>query len=279
MTAPVDREPPARRGMRVVVLVVVSLVWLVPSYLIIVNAFTPTEAYTGAPNWWFAGTDLLGNVRAAFAAANVGQGMLNSALYAVVGAAIAVGVSALASFAVVVMPCRRPAVWFWLIYIGTILPLQVFLSPLFTGYARVSLYDTQAGMILIYVVLTIPFAFFVIRNYMSAIPGTMLEAAQLDGAGWVRTFLRVHLPLARSALAAAFVFQFTWIWNDLLLGITLSTSPNIRPVMATLADLTGNYSTVGPPVVLAGALIASLPTIAVFFVFQRFFVGSLRLSA
>lgn len=279
MNGVVGQREGARRWVRVAVLVVVSLLWLVPSYLIVVNAFTPVASYTGSPNWWFAGTGLFGNLRAAFAAANVGDGMANSALYAVVGAALAVVVAALASFAVAVMPCRRPAVWFWMIYVGTNLPLQVFLSPLFTGYARLSLYDTQAGMILVYVVLSVPFAFFIIRNYMSAIPRTMLEAAQLDGAGWLRTFLRVHLPLARSALAAAFIFQFTWIWNDLLFGITLSTSPNIRPVMATLADLTGNYSTVGPPVVLAGALVASLPTVIVFFAFQRFFVGSLRLSS
>lgn len=257
---------------------VLSLLWLVPTYLIVVNSFTSSESYTGQAVWWVTGPDLLGNVAAAFETAAVGQGMINSLLYATVSAAIAVLISAAASFAVIVMPVKRPTVWFWLIYLGTILPLQVFLAPLFNAYASVGLYDTQFGMVCIYVAITIPFAFFVIRNYLTTVPTEMREAAALDGAGWLKTFLLIHLPLSRSALLAAFIFQFTWVWNDLIFGITLSTSPNIRPVMATLADLNGNYSTVGPPVALAGALVASLPTVVLFFVFQRFFVTSLKLT-
>ena len=259
-------------------LTVLSLLWLLPTYLIVVNAFTATDAYDGSANWWITAPDLFGNIAAAFEMASVGQGMLNSLLYATVSAAAAVLISAAAGFAVIVMPVRHPAVWFWAIYLGTILPLQMFLAPLFKAYASISLYDTQLGMVAVYTAMTIPFAFFVIRNYLTTVPVEMREAAALDGAGWAKTFFLIHLPLARSALLAAFVFQFTWVWNDLIFGITLSTSPNIRPVMATLSDLNGNYSTVGPPVALAGALIASLPTVLLFFIFQRFFVSSLKLS-
>jgi multiple sugar transport system permease protein len=260
-----------RRALTIAVLAIVAVIWLVPSWLLVVNAFVPSSDYTTSPHWWPTAFGLFQNIGAAFANANVGQGMLNSLYYAVVGAAIAVVIAAMASFAVVIMPVKRPMFWFWLIYVGTILPLQAYLSPLFTGYAVTSLYDTQAGMLLVYVALAIPFAFFVVRGQMSTLSTELREAASIDGAGWLRMFVQVHLPLSRSALLAAFVFQFTWIWNDLLFGITLSTSSNIRPVMATLADLTGNYSTFGPPVVLAGALVASLPTVAVFFAFQRFF--------
>lgn len=267
------------RRVLAVVLTLVSLIWLIPSYLLVVNAFTKGSDYSGTPSWWPTSWSFLDNVVTAFQNANVGQGMLNSLLYAVVGAGAAVLIAALASFAVTIMPVQRPTLWFWVIYIGTILPLQAFLSPLFTGYAATSLFDTQYGMLLVYVALTIPFAFFVVRGHMSGLPNEVREAASLDGAGWVRMFFQVHLPLSTSALLAAFVFQFTWIWNDLLFGLTLSSSPNIRPVMATLADLTGNYSTYGPPVALAGALVASLPTIAVFFAFQRFFARGLNPTA
>jgi hypothetical protein len=111
------------------------------------------------------------------------------------------------------------------------------------------------------------------------VPKEIAKSAQLDGAGWLRMFASIHLPLARSALLAVFIFQFTWIWNGQLFGITLSLSPNVRPVMATLADLNGQYSTVGPPVVLAGALVASVRPVVLFFVFQRFFVNSLKLTS
>ncbi|WP_420369462.1 carbohydrate ABC transporter permease [Curtobacterium sp. L1-20] len=261
------------------VLTVVSLIWLIPSYLLVVNAFTKSADYSGTPSWWPTSWSLFDNIATAFRNANVGQGMANSLLYSVVGAGAAVFIAALASFAVTIMPVKRPTFWFWVIYIGTILPLQAFLSPLFTGYAAASLFDTQYGMLLVYVALTIPFAFFVVRGHMTGLPNEVREAASLDGAGWVRMFFQVHLPLSTSALLAAFVFQFTWIWNDLLFGLTLSSSPNIRPVMATLADLTGNYSTYGPPVALAGALVASLPTVVVFFAFQRFFARGLNPTA
>ncbi|WP_091525233.1 carbohydrate ABC transporter permease [Microlunatus soli] len=262
-----------------VVVALIALIWLVPTYLIVVNAFTPAKEYTGSPSWWFASADIFSNIKAAFAGANVGAGMLNSLLYAVVGGVIAVLAAALGAFAVTVIPVKRPAIWFWVIFIGTVLPLQTFLAPLFNGYAALSLYDTQYGMILIYAALAVPFAFFVNRNFMLTIPKEVSEAARLDGAGWLSMLVRVHLPLAKGALVAAFIFQFTWIWNDLLFGITLSISPNVRPVMATLADLSGSYSTVGPPVILAGAIVASLPTIVIFFAAQRFFVNSLRLTS
>ncbi|WP_263632168.1 carbohydrate ABC transporter permease [Streptomyces sp. 8L] len=267
------------RAVRHVLVALISLLWLVPTWLVVVNAFTPSKQYTGSPRWWFGSWGILGNIRAAFTSAAVGRGLLNTVVYAVVGAAIAVVIAALASFAVTVMPVRRPAIWFWAIFIGTVLPLQTFLSPQFTGFARAGLYDTQYGMVLVYVALTVPFAFFVNRNFMMTVPREISEAAQLDGVNWARMFLSIHLPLARNALLAAFIFQFTWIWNDLLFGITLSVSPNVRPVMATLADLSGDYSTVGPPAVLAGALVASVPTVVLFFVFQRFFVNSLRLTS
>ncbi|GAA5014234.1 carbohydrate ABC transporter permease [Actinopolymorpha pittospori] len=268
-----------RSIVRNVLVVLLAVLWLIPTWLVVVNAFTPTKNYTGTPRWWFDSAGFLDNVQAAFDTAGVGQGMVNTLIFAVVGGLVAVLIAAAASFAVVIMPVRRPGLWFWLIFLGTVLPLQTFLSPLFTGYARTNLYDTQYGMVLVYVALTIPFAFFVNRNFMATVPREITEAAQLDGATWFRMFVRIHLPLARSALLAAFIFQFTWIWNDLLFGITLSLSPNVRPVMATLADLSGSYSTVGPPVVLAGALVVSLPTVVLFFVFQRFFVNSLRLTS
>ena len=262
-----------------VVVALIALLWLVPTYLIVVNAFTPAQDYTGSPHWWITSVGILTNIQSAFSGANVGQGMLNSLLYAVVGGAVAVLASALGAFAVTVIPVKRPTLWFWLIFIGTVLPLQTFLAPLFNGYAVLSLYDTQYGMLLVYAALAVPFAFFVNRNFMLTIPREVSEAARIDGAGWLSMLTRVHLPLARGALVAAFIFQFTWIWNDLLFGLTLSVSPNVRPVMATLADLSGSYSTYGPPVILAGAIVASLPTVIIFFGAQRFFVNSLKLTS
>jgi multiple sugar transport system permease protein len=264
------------KALRNVTIIVLAGLWLVPSYLLIVNGITTVSGYTGTPHWYPNSFGLFDNIQAAWKAASFGPAMLNSLLYAVISAALACLVAALAGFAVIVMPTRRRALWFWVIYAGSLFPLQVFLRPLFGAYASTNLYNTRFGLILIYTALCIPFAFFVVRNYLAVIPRDMMEAARIDGASWWRIFRSVHLPLSKSALAAAFIFQFVWVWNDLLFGITLTFSPTIRPVMAALAGLQDNYSTVGPPVVLAGAFLVSLPTVILFFGFQRLFVSSLK---
>lgn len=262
----------ARNGL----LLVLAVLWLVPTYLLVVNALTPADEYNGSPGWIPEGMGLLGNLAKAWDSAGLGLGVYNSLLYATLSAGIAVLVAALASFAVIVMPVRRRGLWFWLIYSGTLLPLQVFLAPLFKAYVGLAIYDTQLGMVLVYAALCVPFAFFMVRNYFTTVATEITEAAQLDGAGWYRLFWRIHLPIAKSSLLAAFAFQFTWVWNDLLFGITLSTSPNIRPVMAALAEVNGGYSNLGPPVALSAALAVSLPTVILFLAVQPLFRSSLK---
>jgi multiple sugar transport system permease protein len=262
-----------------VLLVLLSALWLVPVYLLVVNAITPVNTYSGSAVWWPDGVGIKENLAVAWGRADIGRAMLSSLLYATAAGLIAVIIAALASFAVVVMPTKRPQLWFWVIYSGTLLPLQIFLPPLFRGYNKFVLYDTQMGMILIYTAICVPFAFFLVRNYLMTVARELAEAAQLDGAGWAHIFFSIHLQIIKSSLLAAFIFQFTWVWNDLLFGITLTASPEIRPVMAALAELSGGLYNVGPPVALAAALVASLPTIILFMGSQRFFASSLKPTA
>ncbi|MGV8851460.1 MAG: carbohydrate ABC transporter permease [Rhodoglobus sp.] len=261
---------------RISFVAVMAVLWLAPIYLLVVNAFVPVNEYTGSPTWVPRGFGFFDNLALAWNSSGLGEGVLNSLMYATVSAGIAVLAAALAGFAVIVMPTRRPTLWFWLIYLGTLLPLQIFLVPLFKAYVTVGIYDAQIGLVLIYAAICVPFAFFIVRNYLTTMPKEITEAAQLDGASWIRIFFRIHLPLMKSSLFAAFIFQFTWVWNDLLFGITLSSSSNIRPVMAALAEINGGYSSLGPPVVLAAAIAVSLPTVILFLASQRFFVSSLK---
>ncbi|MGW7350857.1 carbohydrate ABC transporter permease [Streptomyces sp. NPDC054784] len=267
------------RVLRNATLAVLAVLWLVPTWLLVVNALVPAESYSGSPHWLPDGFGLLDNMSEAWDRASLGPALGNSLLYSVVSAAAAAVTAAFAAFATVVMPVRRQALWFWVVYSGTLLPLQVFIRPLFLSYARTSLYDTQTGLVLVYTAIAVPFAFFVLRNYALTMEREIVEAARMDGASWWRLFWQIHVPLTRSAMVAVFVFQFVAVWNDLMFGITMVTSRNIRPVMAALADLQGNYSNVGPPVVLAGALLVSLPTVVLFFSAQRFFVSSLKIHS
>lgn len=261
---------------RAVTLVVLALLWLVPTYLLVVNAMTAVDDYVGEPTWLPNGFALFDNIATAWDVGGFGPSVRNSLYYAVFSAGAAVLIATMAAFAVTIMPIRRPTLWFWFIYVGTLLPLQIFARPLFLGAVEVELYDTWAVLTVVYIAICIPFAFFVVRNFLATMPGELSEAARLDGAGWVRMFWSIHLPLARPAMAAAFVFQFVWVWNELFFGITLSISPEVQPVMAALARLQTDGTSASPPVLMAAALLVSVPTVVVFFVFQRFFQAGVR---
>ncbi|MFB7166821.1 carbohydrate ABC transporter permease [Streptomyces sp. NPDC056242] len=255
------------------------VLWLVPVYLLVVNALTPVASYTGNASWTSHGFALWDNLSTAWTKAGIGHSFLQSLMYAVVCGGAAVLIAAMAAFAVVVLPLPKPAFWFWLIYSGTLFPLQMFLAPLFGMYADGNLYDTRVGLMLVYVAYAVPFAFFLVRNQMTTMPPEVTEAAMLDGASFWRIFWRIHIPLMASSLGAAFIFQFTAVWNDLLFGITLSRSPDVQPVMATLSNLNNAYASSGPPVILAGALIVSVPTLVVFLTFRGLFLRGVAATA
>ncbi|UED88668.1 carbohydrate ABC transporter permease [Streptomyces profundus] len=267
------------RSARTVFVVGCALLWLIPLYLLVVNALIPADAYPGEPSWLPEHFALWDNLRTAWDEAAIGSSFVNSLIYAVVCGAAGVVVAAMAAFAVVVLPVPRPAAWFWLIYSGTVFPLQIFLAPLFGLYADTNLYDSRLGLMLIYAAWAVPFAFFLIRNQMTTMPPEVTEAALLDGASFRRLFWQIHVPLLLPGLGAAFIFQFTAVWNDLLFGITLSRSPEVQPVMAALTTLNTAYGSSGPPVILAGALIVSVPTLLVFLVFRGLFLRGITTNA
>lgn len=266
----------AMRILRDALVVILAVIWLVPTWLLVVNSFTPNSQYTGHAVWWPTTFGLFSNWQSAWQVADLGPAMLNSFIYAVLCGALAVFAAALAGYAATALPGRGKTIIFWAIYSGSLFPMQAFLRPLFSAYAATNLYDSRLGLFLVYTATCVPFSFFIVRNHMVGMPHEISEAAQMDGASWWTVFSRFYLPLSRSALLAAFVFQFVWVWNELLFGITLSFNEKVRPVMAALAGLQSNYGTVGPPVVLAGALLVSLPAVVVFLVFQRAFVSGLK---
>ena len=135
------------------------------------------------------------------------------------------------------------------------------LMPLFSGYADSGLYDTRVGMIIVYTAISVPFSAFVMRNFFTGIARSVFEAAIVDGGGLFRIFRSIYLPMAGSALAAIFILQATFVWNDLLLGLTLSQSDSVRPIMPALTGLQSTYGGAALPTVLAGGLLVSLPTV------------------
>lgn len=269
-----------RRSLRYLILFLLGAVWIIPLYFILINSMVEPREYRNKEAWEFPSHfSLWDNVVEAWTSAGLAGSVGSTLLYATVGGILAVVIAALAAYAIVGLNVRYGFFWFMVLYAGTVFPFQMYLAPLYSLYVNNNLYDTRLGLILFYVAIAIPFAVFVIRNHFVSIPVDISEAARLDGAGPLRIFAEVFVPLSFNAFATVFILQFTWIWNDLLFGLTLSRSASIRPIMTALAGLQGQYASASVPVVLAGALIVSIPTFILFFSVQGVFVRGLSVTS
>jgi multiple sugar transport system permease protein len=259
--------------------VIFALIWLFPLWITITTAAKSTPDFVNNAFWLFPREfNLFQNMAQAWSSAGLGQGFVNSIIYGVVGGTLAVLIAGLASYGLVVLKIPGAFTWFLVIYSGTLFPLQIYIVPLYQMYNAVGLYDTQVGMVIFYTAISVPFATLVLRGFFSTIPEELAAAARVDGCSEVGIFWRIYLPLSFSALLVVFLLQFTWIWNDLLFGLVLSNSNEIRPVMPSLSSLSGVYNGASFTIVLAGALIASAPTLILFLGLQKYFLQGLTLS-
>jgi glucose/mannose transport system permease protein len=163
---------------------------------------------------------------------------------------------------------------FAILVFGMFIPYQSILIPLIQFLEQIKLYGTIGGLIFVHVVYGLPICSLIFRNFFANIPDELVEAARLDGAGVIRIFLFVMLPLALPAFVVVGIFQFTNIWNDFLFGVTILPNPNAQPVTVALNNLSGSFS-VDWNVVMAGAVICALPTALIYILLGKFFVRGL----
>jgi glucose/mannose transport system permease protein len=163
---------------------------------------------------------------------------------------------------------------FALLVFGMFIPYQSILIPLIQFLQLVKLYGTIAGLITVHVLYGLPISSLIFRNYFANIPDELMEAARIDGAGIIRIYTNVMLPLSLPGFVVVGIFQFTNIWNDFLFGVTILPNPTAQPVTVALNNLSGSFS-VDWNVVMAGAVVAALPTALVYIFLGRFFVRGL----
>jgi len=169
---------------------------------------------------------------------------------------------------------------------GNLLPPQLVFIPVFKAYLTVGdwlgnrrlFYDSQWGVVLIHVAFQMGFATFVLSSYMKTIPKEISEAAKVDGASVFRHYWNVMLPLLRPPLASLAVLMTTWIYNDFFWALVLMSNDSKRPITSALGRLQGEFVT-DYNLLAAGAMIAALPTLVVFFILRRQFVSGLTLGA
>ncbi len=169
---------------------------------------------------------------------------------------------------------RGSDVLFTLMLFGFFIPYQSILVPLVRFLQSIKLYGTLPGLVLVHIVYGLPVTTLIFRNYFAGFPDELTEAARVDGAGVIRVFTSIMLPLALPAFVVVTIFQFTNIWNDFLFGITVVQNPAAQPVTVALNNLSGTFS-VDWNVVMAGAVVAALPTALIYIFLGRFFIRGL----
>ena len=177
---------------------------------------------------------------------------------------------------------------FLVVIAGMFFPPQAMLIPLFRMFnspmeifgfqVLPALYDTVYPMILIHMSIGLAITTLLMRNFMSALPSGLREAAIVDGAGEWSVLFRIIVPLSLPALAVLATLQFTWIWNDFLWPLVLTRSEEAKTIMAGISALQGQYN-VAWANQAAMAVIASIPTVAIFIAFQRYFIAGLTMGS
>ncbi|MET9346407.1 carbohydrate ABC transporter permease [Streptomyces termitum] len=254
-------------------LLVVALVWLTPLAGLLLSSLR-SERDNASDGWWTAFADpaqlSLDNYRVLLEDSGLVQAFWNTVLISVPATVLVVGVSALAgyAFAWLDFPGRDGL---FLVVVGLlVVPVQIGLLPVAKLFGAVGLFGTVAGVVLFHVAYGLPFGVFLLRNFFAEIPREMLEAARLDGGSEGRIFLRLVLPLGRPALASLAIFQFLWVWNDMLVALLFADGGSQPLTVALQSQMRQFGSNIG--VLAPGAFLSLIVPLVVFFAFQKHFV-------
>ncbi|MDQ0644792.1 carbohydrate ABC transporter permease [Microbacterium murale] len=265
------------RSVQYVLLAVVALIPLFPLYWLLISAMKTPAEFSQIPPTWFPSMPALEPTITALTAVPFVQSMLNSIIIAG-GATISVLVtSILAGYVFAKHQFRGRDALFWGIIATMFLPPIVTIVPLYYLVSSMGLSDTYLGVLLPW--LANAFGIFLMRQFIQDIPDELIEAARMDGAGEFRIVWQFVVPLLKPAIVTLAVFMFVYAWNNFLWPLSILKSEALYPVVLTLNRLMSyTMSFEYQNVVLAGAVIASLPTLLVFLVTQRVFVAGIAAS-
>jgi multiple sugar transport system permease protein len=261
-----------------VFLTVFTLLWLLPVIAAFITSFRTMDEISTRGFWSLPETLSFANFAKAWTAARVSKYLINSFIITLPSLLGMLFLSSLAAYALARYKFRGNLLLYFMFVAGTMLPFQILLLPVFRLTNYLGLYDTHASLIMIHTAFQLGFCTFVLRNFMRTVPADIMDAARVDGCSEFRIYWQIVLPLTVPSLAALATLEFTWVFNDYLWAIILLRSDTLRPVTAGLATLRGQYNT-DWPVITAGALLATIPTLFVFVFLQRYFIQGLTLGS
>lgn len=264
-----------------------TIAWLVPTVGLLVSSFRPFSGQATS-GWWkfFANPTefTISNYTSVLQQSNLGQAFFNSFMIAIPATVIPVTIGAFAAYAFAWMkfPGRN---WIFLALVGLLaVPLQLTFIPVLTFYVQTLHWTTDnlegtgipglpwVPLWLAHTGYGLPFAIYLLANFFRALPSDLFESAEIDGAGTLTVFFRIVLPLSVPALASLVIFQFLWVWNDLLVAlIYIGGAPEVAPLTVNLANLTTSLGQ-GTNLLTSAAFFSMIVPLIVFLTLQRYFV-------
>lgn len=254
-----------------VALAVTSLLWALPFAIMLLTSFKTNADISSSPAWALPSEWAWSNYADAFETGNLGVTALNSLFIAVIKVPLGLFLAAAASFAIARLRFRRHRLLLGLIAVGSMVPIQVGLGPLFSTMLSLGLLDSRAGLILPYLAFGIPYQVFVLYGFFRQIPEELEESARIDGASTFRIFWQVMLPLAKPALAALFILDFVATWNEYAMATTLLRSQGNWTVPLAVQSFSTQFGTDYGPL-NAFIIMSAIPVLIVYLMFQRYFV-------
>ncbi|MDH3731523.1 MAG: carbohydrate ABC transporter permease [Acidimicrobiia bacterium] len=272
---------------------IIVIAWLVPAVGVLVSSFRP-KALVDVNGWWNAIPHLFDSAQWTFdnyskvlSSEGFGNSFLNSLAVVIPATVIPITVAAFAAYSFAWMEWRGRQVIFVVVVALLVVPLQMAFIPLlrlYTGgghflgitiFPDLDLNGTFLAVWLAHTGFGLPLAVYLLRNYIGSLPSSIIESAKIDGASHFDIFTRLVVPLSVPVLASFAIFQFLWVWNDLLVALVfLGGEPQVRVVTQALAELNGSRGSAWH-LLTAGAFISMALPVAVFFSLQRFFVRGL----
>jgi alpha-glucoside transport system permease protein len=260
-----------------IALVGISLLWLVPTVGLAITSFRKPPAIASS-GWWHALTQwdwTLKNYDAVINATGMGHAWVNSVIITVPATLLPLTLGALAAFGFAWVPFPFRDTLFLIIVALMIVPIQTSLVPLLKLFANNGhLNNHYYGIWLAHTAFGLPLAVFLLRNFFITLPKDLIEAARIDGASNFSIFRRIVIPLSVPALASFGIFQFLWVWNDLLMALIFVSDPSKQPMTVRIPYLLSTYGQEYNLLAAAAFLLMILP-LAVFFALQRYFVQGL----
>ena len=275
---PIEKSTPAARAMYQIALPIALFIWLFPLIGVAVTSVRPSSDlasgnYFGMPSY-FAWE----NYVSIFTDSPIGRYIFNSFKVTIPTVIGTLALSCLTGFALGIYKFKGNLLIFFMFVAGNFVPFQILMVPVRDLTYNLGMYNTTMGLAMFHIAFQTGICTLFMRNFISALPKELIEAARVEGVKEWQIFWYIVLPLMRPAIAALAVLIFTFIWNDFFWATVLTTSASTQPVTAGLSSLNGQWVAAWH-LVSAGSIIAALPPVLMFFMMQKHFIAGLTLGA